>query len=78
MAARLEGGRGGANDVTDIAMFRDPAMNEGALVLTFEQAGRGGNTGEVVMTLTLDGDMINAAMTVGGGQFTLSGTGTKQ
>ena len=29
-------------------------------------------------TLTLDGAMINATMTVGGGQFTLSGTGKKQ
>ena len=72
VAARVEGGRGGANDITDIAKDGDD------LVLTFEQAGPGGNTGDVVMTLTLDGDMINASMSIGGGLFALSGTGTKQ
>ena len=71
-AARLEGGRGGGNDITDIAKDGDD------LVLTFERAGRGGNPSESVMTLTLDGAMINAAMSVRGGQFSLNGTGKKQ
>ncbi len=30
------------------------------LVLAFERSGRGGNTLGVVMTLTLDGEMVNA------------------
>ncbi|HJN44410.1 MAG: hypothetical protein CL477_09560 [Acidobacteria bacterium] len=72
VAARLEGGRGGGNDITDIAKDGDD------LVLTFERAGRGGNPSESVMTLTLDGAMINAAMSVRGGQFSLNGTGKKQ
>jgi hypothetical protein len=71
VAARVEGGRGGGNDITDIAKNGDD------LVLTFERAGRGGGTSETVMTLTLDGAMLNATMSVGGGQFTLNGTGKK-
>ena len=47
-------------------------------MLTFERTGRGGNPNEAVLTLTLDGAMINATMLVGGGQFSLSGTGKKQ
>jgi hypothetical protein len=72
VAARLEGGRGGGNDITDIANDGDD------LVLAFERAGRGGNPSETVMTLTLDGAMINVTMSVGGGQFSLNGTGKKQ
>ena len=72
VAARIEGGRGGANDITDIVKNGDD------LVLTFERTGRGGNPSESVMTLALDGAMITATMTVGGGQFTLNGTGKKQ
>ena len=72
VAARIEGGRGGGNDITDIAKDGDD------LVLTFERTGRGGNPSETVMTLTLDGAMINATMSVGGGQFSLSGTGKKE
>ncbi len=72
VAARIEGGRGGANDITDIA------KDGNDLVLTFERTGRGGNPNEAVLTLTLDGAMINATMLVGGGQFSLDGTGKKQ
>ena len=72
VAARLEGGRGGSMDVTDIAKDGD------SLVLTFERSGRGGNTLAVVMTLTLDGEMINATQDIGGGRFSLSGTGKTQ
>ena len=72
VAARVEGGRGGANDITDITKDGDD------LVLTFERTGRGGTPSETVMTLTLDGAMINAALSVGGGQFTLNGTGKKE
>ena len=72
VAARIEGGRGGGNNITDIAKDGDD------LVLTFERTGRGGNPSETVMTLTLDGAMINATMSVGGGQFSLSGTGKKE
>ena len=71
VAARLEGGRGGVTDITDIAKTGDD------LVLTFEVTGRGGNPNETVMTLTLDGAMINATMTVGG-RPALNGTGKKQ
>ena len=72
VAARIEGGRGGGNDITDIAKDGDD------LVLTFERTGRGGNPSETILTLTLDGSMINATMSVGGGQFSLSGTGKKE
>ena len=71
VAARLEGGRGGANDITDIAKDGDN------LVLTFERNGRGGVI-DVVLTLTLDGEMINATQEFGGGQFSMSGTGKKR
>ena len=60
VAARLEGGRGGANDITDIA------KNGDNLVLSFEREGRGGVI-DVVLTLTLDGDMINATQEFAGG-----------
>ena len=72
VAARIVGGRGGGNDITDIA------KDGNDLVLTFERTGRGGTPSETVMTLTLDGAMINATMSVGGGQFTLNGTGKKE
>ena len=71
VAARLEGGRGGANDITDIA------KNGDNLVLSFEREGHGGVI-DVVLTLTLDGDMINATQEFAGGQFSISGTGKKQ
>jgi hypothetical protein len=32
----------------------------------------------LVLTLTLDGDMINATMEFAGGQLSISGTGKKQ
>ena len=50
------------------------------LVLAFERSGRGGNTLGVVMTLTLDGEMVNATQDLdfGGGQVSISGTGKKQ
>ncbi len=72
VAARIAGGRGGALDVTDISKDGD------RLVLSFERSGRGGDAVPVVLTLTLDGDMINASQDFGGGRFTMSGSGKKQ
>ena len=71
LAARIEGGRSGGIDVTDIT------TNGDGLVLSFERNGRRG-TIDVVMTLTLDGDMILATQEFGGGRRTVSGTGKKQ
>ena len=71
VAARLEGGRGGAIDITDIARDGDN------LVLTFDRSFQG-NSIDIVLTLTVDGDMINATQDVGGGQFSSSGSGKKQ
>ncbi len=70
-AARIEGGRGGALDITDIAKDGD------SLVLSFERSGRG-QAFPIVLTLTLDGEMINASQDIGGGRFTVSGSGKKQ
>ena len=70
-AARIEGGRGGALDITDIAKDGD------SLVLSFERSGRG-QVFPIVLTLTLDGEMINASQDIGGGRFTVSGSGKKQ
>ena len=47
-------------------------------MLTFERTGRDGNPVEAVLTVTLDGAMINAGMSVGGGRFSLTGSGKKQ
>lgn len=71
VAARLEGGRGGAIDITNIARDGDN------LVLTFDRSFQG-NSIDIVLTLTVDGDMINATQDVGGGQFSSSGSGKKQ
>ena len=71
VAARLQGGRGGAIDITDIARDGDN------LVLTFDRSFQG-NSIDIVLTLTVDGDMINATQDVGGGQFSSSGSGKKQ
>ena len=70
-AARIEGGRGGALDVTNIARDGD------SLVLSFERRVRG-RTIPIVLTLTVDGEMINATQNVGDGRFTVSGSGKKQ
>ena len=70
-AARIEGGRGGALDITDIAKDGD------SLVLSFERSGRG-QAFPIVLTLTLDGEMINASQDTGGGRFIVSGSGKKQ
>ena len=70
-AARIEGGRGGALDITDIAKDGD------SLILSFERSGRG-RTFPVVLALTLDGEMINASQDFGGGRRTISGSGKKQ
>ena len=70
-AARIEGGRGGALDITDIAKDGD------SLILSFERSGRG-RTFPVVLALTLDGEMINASQDIGSGRFTVSGSGKKQ
>jgi len=70
-AARIEGGQGGALDITDIGKDGD------SLVLSFERSGRG-RAFPIVLTLTLDGEMINASQDIGGGRFTVSGSGKKQ
>ncbi len=71
VAARLQGGRGGAIDITNIARDGDN------LVLTFDRSFQG-NSIDIVLTLTVDGDMINATQDVGGGQFSSSGSGKRQ
>ena len=70
-AARIEGGRGGALDITDIAKDGD------SLVLSFERSARG-QAFPIVLTLTLDGEMINVSQDIGGGRFIVSGSGKKQ
>ena len=65
------GGRGGPLDVTNIARDGD------SLVLSFERSVRG-RTIPIVLTLTVDGEMINATQNVGDGRFTVSGSGKKQ
>ena len=70
-SAQVHCGRGGAIDITDIS------KDEDSLVLTFERNFQG-NEIDIVMTLTLDGDMINATQDIAGGQFTMSGSGKKQ
>ena len=75
-AARIEGGRGYVDqrqlDITDIAKDGD------SLVLSFERIGGRGQAFPIVLTLTLDGEMINASQDIGGGRFTVSGSGKKQ
>ena len=75
-AARIEGGRGYVDqrqlDITDIAKDGD------SLVLSFERIGGRGQAFPIVLTLTLDGEMINASQDTGGGRFIVSGTGKKQ
>ena len=71
VTARVERGRGGPIDITDIAKDGD------SLVLSFERSFQG-NSIDIVMTLSLDGDMINATMEFAGGQLSISGTGKKQ
>ena len=71
VTARVERGRGGPIDITDIAKDGD------SLVLSFERSFQG-NSIDIVMTLSLDSDMINATQDIGGGQFSMSGTGKKQ
>ena len=71
VAAELSGGRGGTFGVTDISKSGDD------LVLSFERE-RQGNTFPVTLTLSLDGDMLNATQDVNNGTFTMSGTGSKK
>jgi len=75
-AARIEGGRGYVDqrqlDITDIAKDGD------SLVLSFERIGGRGQAFPIVLTLTLDGEMINANQDTGGGRFIVSGSGKKQ
>ena len=75
-AARIEGGRGYVDqrqlDITDIAKDGD------SLVLSFERIGGRGQAFPIVLTLTLDGEMINASQDIGGGRVTVSGSGKKQ
>ena len=53
------------------------AKDGDSLVLSFERSVRG-RTIPIVLTLTVDGDMINATQNVGDGRFTVSGSGKKQ
>ena len=62
---------GTAIDVTDISKDGD------TLELTFERSFQG-NSIDIVLSLTLDGEMVNATQDIGGGQFSMSGTGKKQ
>ena len=71
VAAELSGGRGGTFAITDITKSGDD------LVLSFERE-RQGNTFPVTLTLSLDGDMLNATQDVANGAFTVSGTGSKK
>ena len=71
LAATLSGGRGGALDITDIT------KSDAGLVLAFERNMRG-NSAPVVLTLSLDGDTLNATQDVNNGRFSMSGTGKKQ
>ena len=61
-----------ALDITDIAKDGD------SLVLSFERIGGRGQAFPIVLTLTLDGEMINANQDTGGGRFIVSGSGKKQ
>lgn len=69
VAAELSGGRGGSVGITDISKSED------SLVLRYERRFRG-NARPVVMTLSFDGDTLRAEQDMG--QFSMSGTGTKQ
>ena len=71
VAATLGGGRGGQIDISDIA--RDGE----SLVLAFEREFQG-NAIDVVLTLSLDGEVINAIQDIAGGQFSMTGSGKRQ
>ena len=71
VAATLGGGRGGQIDISDIA--RDGE----SLVLAFEREFQG-NAIDVVLTLSLDGEVINATQDIAGGQFSMTGSGKRQ
>ncbi len=47
------------------------------LVLSFKRSGQRGVI-DVVMTLTLDGEMLDVTQSVAGGQFSQTGTGKNQ
>ena len=66
VSARLEGFRGGPKDITETAKDGD------SLVLTWDVAG----PIDRVLTLTVDGEMINAAFESADGP--VNGTGKKQ
>jgi len=67
----LGGGRGGQIDISDIA--RDGE----SLVLAFERNFQG-NAIDIVLTLSLDGEVINATQDIAGGQFSMTGSGKRQ
>ncbi|MBD94244.1 MAG: hypothetical protein CL482_08300 [Acidobacteria bacterium] len=71
VAARLEGGRGGAIDITDVAKDAE------SLVLTFARNVQG-NDVSIVLTLSLDGDTMNATQDINDGMFSMTGSGKKQ
>ena len=53
------------------------AKDGDSLVLSFERSGRG-RTIPIVLTLTVDGEMINATQHIGAGRLPVSGSGKKQ
>ena len=71
VAATLGGGRGGQIDISDIA--RDGE----SLVLAFERNFQG-NAIDIVLTLRLDGEAIDATQDIAGGQFSMTGSGKRQ
>ena len=71
VAATLGGGRGGQIDISDIA--RDGE----SLVLAFERNFQG-NAIDIVLTLSLDGEVITATQDIAGGQFSMTGSGKRQ
>ena len=71
VAARMEGGRGGGVDITEVSKDGDD------LLLEFERSFQGQSI-DIELTLSLDGDMLHATQDIGGGQFSMSGTGKRQ
>jgi hypothetical protein len=69
VAARLEDGRGGSIDVTDVAKDGE------SLVLSFSRNFQGN---DIVLTLSLDGDTMHATQDINDGMFSMTGSGSKR
>lgn len=74
VAAEISGGfgGGGTQTVTDISKSGD------SLVLNYEVGGGGRGPFPVALTLTLDGETLKVNMSLGGGAFSIDGTGKKK